>query len=72
MRTAAVQTASPQNDRLAKLVNENMALRAACRHARTDLEAIIPVVESGMPAGLPASGLRNTLGLIHKALAVSA
>lgn len=61
----------PPVDRLDKLTTENVALRKACRHARTDLEAIIPVVESAME-GAPAAGLRQTLGLIHKALAVSA
>ncbi|MDB5619503.1 hypothetical protein [Tardiphaga sp.] len=54
---------------LAKLTTENVALRKACRHARSDLEAIIPTVEAALP-GVPASGLRQTLGLIHRALAL--
>jgi len=54
---------------LTKLTAENIALRKACRHARTDLEAIIPAVEAALP-GVPASGLRQTLGLIHRALAL--
>jgi hypothetical protein len=55
---------------LTKLTAENVALRKACRHARTDLEAIIPTVEAALP-GVPASGLRHTLGLIHRALALT-
>ena len=38
----------------------------ACIHARRDMQIIIPVVESA--AGVSASSLRNTLGLINRAL----
>jgi hypothetical protein len=41
-------------------------LVTACTHARRDMQVIIPIVESG--AGMSASSLRNTLGLINKAL----
>jgi hypothetical protein len=41
-------------------------LVTACTHARRDMQVIIPIVEGG--AGMSASSLRNTLGLINKAL----
>jgi hypothetical protein len=60
-------SAEPAIDQLAKLAAENIALRKACQRARIDLQAMVPIIESAMPC--PASGLRQTMALLDRALA---